>query len=275
MKKKVSFLITPNFSTKYINKTFSFTTVKIMAGILLLLVLGIIFMFVYSLKIYYQVGEVTYLKMRNTQLEREIEKLRKIEVTINELEKDRKKLFIMLGLEKIPRVNDFTQLVFKYSPQFVPFSSSLSTDTSDTSSPSLEEETFYPQVPPTVSFFITKVYSKDHPGIDFATSLGKPVFTIADGIVEEVGYNEQYGNYVIIKHTKNYTSFYGHLEDVTVTKGDSVKARDIIGHVGSTGQSTAPHLHFELRHRNVPIDPSSFWVFRRIKIQKDTTTQRR
>lgn len=269
MKKKVSFIIAPNFSRKYISKTFSYTTLKILLGILGIVFLGIVFMFLFSLKIYYKLGELTYLKIRNESLEKEIVRLKKIELTLKEIDKERKKLLIMLGIEKVPKVKDFTNLIFNYYTNSHLYSKLNITDTTDTAGV-IEDELFYLQVPPTVGFFITRPYSKDHPGIDFATSLGKPVFAVADGVVEKTGYNDRYGNFVIIRHTVNYKSFYGHLEDIIVSEGDSVKARDVIGHVGSTGKSTAPHLHFELWHRGVPIDPSHFFVFRRIRLQQDS-----
>ena len=92
--------------------------------------------------------------------------------------------------------------------------------------------------------------SEIHGGIDIALATGTPVNSVADGIVEYVGYAGAYGNTVIIEHIdkngKRFYSFYAHLDSYDVSKGDSVVAGQQIASVGSTGTSTGPHLHFGL-----------------------------
>jgi len=95
-----------------------------------------------------------------------------------------------------------------------------------------------------------------HRGIDLAAAEGTEVYAAADGIVEEIGYNHVYGNYIIIKHRNNWTSFYAHLQKVETALRSEVKSTTLIGRVGSTGQSTGPHLHFELRQDGRHFDPS-------------------
>jgi len=95
-----------------------------------------------------------------------------------------------------------------------------------------------------------------HHGIDLAAPEGTEVFAIADGIVTGVGYDPVYGNYVIISHSNNYSSMYGHLQKIETVLRAEVKSGTLIGRVGSTGQSTGPHLHFELRHGGRPFDPA-------------------
>ena len=87
-----------------------------------------------------------------------------------------------------------------------------------------------------------------HNGIDYALPMGTPVLAAADGIVHVAGIdNTGYGNYVIIKHTWNAGTLYGHLRNWNVIPGQSVKAGDIVGYSGNSGNSTGPHLHFEYR----------------------------
>jgi len=95
-----------------------------------------------------------------------------------------------------------------------------------------------------------------HRGIDLAAPEGTEVFAVADGTVAAAGFDSVFGNYVIINHTNNYSSLYGHLQKIDVVLRSDVKSGTLIGKVGSTGQSTGPHLHFELRLGGRSLDPS-------------------
>jgi len=95
-----------------------------------------------------------------------------------------------------------------------------------------------------------------HQGIDLAAPAGTEVYAAGDGIVTEIGNDAIYGNYIIIKHDNNWASLYGHLQRVGTTLRMKVRSGTIIGWVGSTGQSTGPHLHFELRQNGRAQDPN-------------------
>ncbi len=97
-----------------------------------------------------------------------------------------------------------------------------------------------------------------HPGIDLAAPEGSPVYACAPGKVITVTYNKVYGNHIIISHNDGQVSLYGHLSKTLVVLNDVVKAGRIIGEVGSTGMSTGPHLHFEIRKKGVPTDPEVY-----------------
>lgn len=97
-----------------------------------------------------------------------------------------------------------------------------------------------------------------HAGIDLAAPAGTPVYACAAGSVKEVAYNRIYGNYIIIRHDDGRESLYGHLSTVKARLYEKVKSGTIIGNVGSTGLSTGPHLHFEVREQGKPKDPSLF-----------------
>ncbi|MDR0910393.1 MAG: M23 family metallopeptidase [Spirochaetaceae bacterium] len=84
-----------------------------------------------------------------------------------------------------------------------------------------------------------------HQGLDLAAPAGTPVYPTREGEIIDEGYDDIYGNYIIIKHDGNWASLYGHLEKILAPLHFSVKSTTIIGRVGSTGQSTGPHLHFE------------------------------
>ncbi|HOC29290.1 MAG TPA: LysM peptidoglycan-binding domain-containing M23 family metallopeptidase [Treponemataceae bacterium] len=97
-----------------------------------------------------------------------------------------------------------------------------------------------------------------HKGIDLAAPAGTPVRACAPGTVKDTGYDPVYGNYVILLHSGNRESLYGHLSSIKIELRQSVKSGTILGTVGSTGQSTGPHLHFEIHENGVPKNPTGF-----------------
>lgn len=99
-------------------------------------------------------------------------------------------------------------------------------------------------------------WPQSHQGIDLKARTGTPVYASADGTVQLVTTEPKWGNRVILKHANGYQTLYGHMNGFKVKRGQSVKAGDIIGNVGSTGQSTGPHLHFEIRKDGQTLDPS-------------------
>lgn len=90
---------------------------------------------------------------------------------------------------------------------------------------------------------------KMHEGIDYAAPEGTAVYATADGIVESAGRREGFGNCIEIAHGYNYMTRYAHLSDMTVEEGSKVKRGDLIGRIGSTGRSSGPHLHYEVRFK--------------------------
>jgi murein DD-endopeptidase MepM/ murein hydrolase activator NlpD len=98
-----------------------------------------------------------------------------------------------------------------------------------------------------------------HMGIDYAAPIGTPIFSVATGKVAHLGYSGAFGNLIILEHPGNYRTYYAHLSNynVELEVGNEVRRGLEIGYVGSTGRSTGPHLHFELRKDGVYVDPYS------------------
>jgi len=101
---------------------------------------------------------------------------------------------------------------------------------------------------------------KMHSGMDFTGPVGCDIYATGDGVVLEAGYNLYgYGNRVIINHGYNYKTIYAHLKDVKVKAGDIVTRGQVVGTLGSTGRSTGPHLHYEVRYKNKPQNPINYY----------------
>lgn len=99
---------------------------------------------------------------------------------------------------------------------------------------------------------------KRHRGIDFAGTIGTELMAVAPGRVVSAGERVGYGTTVEIDHGLGFTTLYAHLSQTLVTRGDWVRPGTVIGLAGSTGRSTGPHLHYEIRYKGVPFDPAKF-----------------
>jgi len=97
-----------------------------------------------------------------------------------------------------------------------------------------------------------------HNAVDISSAVGQPVRAPADGVVVKAEWANGYGNVVYISHGYGYSTRYGHLSSYAIHPGQRVKRGDIIGYVGSTGRSTGPHLHYEVRLNNNPVNPLAY-----------------
>jgi len=97
-----------------------------------------------------------------------------------------------------------------------------------------------------------------HPADDLAADLGTPIYAPASGVVVYAGKKKFYGNFLLIRHGLGFATAYGHLHRIGVKSGEYVKKGDLIALCGSTGRSTGPHLHYELRYLSKWLDPEPF-----------------
>ena len=109
----------------------------------------------------------------------------------------------------------------------------------------------------------TKGY-RFHQGLDLAGRIGTPIYATADGLVLDPYANSSmsgYGKVVVINHGFGYQTLYGHLSKILVKPGDKVKRGQIIVHMGSTGRSKGPHLHYEIHYKGTPVNPINYLYF--------------
>ncbi|WP_126174168.1 M23 family metallopeptidase [Altericroceibacterium xinjiangense] len=97
-----------------------------------------------------------------------------------------------------------------------------------------------------------------HHGLDMAAPTGTPIYAPGDGYIEKASAFGSYGKFIEIEHGGGVETRYGHLSDYAVNEGQYVRKGDLIGYVGSTGRSTGPHLHYEVRIDGQPVDPNQY-----------------
>ncbi len=102
-------------------------------------------------------------------------------------------------------------------------------------------------------------YKRMHNGIDFSADPGTPIYATGDATIKRAGMSGSYGNLVELEHGFGYTTRYAHMSKINVTIGQKVKRGDIIGFVGNTGLSMAPHLHYEVWYNGNAINPINFF----------------
>lgn len=101
-------------------------------------------------------------------------------------------------------------------------------------------------------------YYRLHAGLDIGGAQGQEIWAAHDGIIQLAGWNGGYGNAIVIAHGDSTTTLYGHMSGFAVSAGEYVQPGQLIGYVGSTGLSTGPHLHFEVRIGGIPVDPRPY-----------------
>lgn len=99
---------------------------------------------------------------------------------------------------------------------------------------------------------------RGHKGIDLAAPTGTPIYATADGMVSKAEWFSSYGNFISIAHGAELETRFAHLSRMAVSAGQRVRKGDLIGYVGSTGRSTGPHLHYEVRVAGMAVDPTPY-----------------
>ena len=136
-----------------------------------------------------------------------------------------------------------------------PGAASYASDSAPHTTPSIWPTSGYVSSPYGLRFNGTEF----HQGIDIAAETGTPIVATADGVVTTAGWNDGgYGNMVDIDHGDGIMTRYGHASAVAVTPGQTVRCGEVIAYVGSTGYSTGPHLHYEVRVNGQPVNPAGY-----------------
>jgi murein DD-endopeptidase MepM/ murein hydrolase activator NlpD len=150
------------------------------------------------------------------------------------------------------------------------FASWRSLDTKGPGAPAEQPMVSVPSRMPLSGFRMTSDYGmrthpvlgrrKHHKGVDLAAPTGTPVYATADGIIGRADRSRSYGLVIYVDHGADLETRYAHLSKLAVAKGERVRKGDLIGYVGSTGRSTGPHLHYEVRVDGLAVNPIPYMV---------------
>jgi murein DD-endopeptidase MepM/ murein hydrolase activator NlpD len=192
-----------------------------------------------------QAARVPFLTSRVTTLTKEVKQLDTLQVRLAEMERRFLQVQTMMGASG-PLTTIKEPAVASPPPLPKP-------DTATPTLPSLW--------PLEVDGYVTRGsadssdYSGPHPGLDVAVPVGTPIRAAGGGTVVEVGDDAKYGKFVRIEHRDGYETLYAHASQILVKQGEKIPSGRAIALSGNTGQSTAPHLHFELRQGGAAVDP--------------------
>ncbi len=222
---------------------------KAAAVTIVLVLLGIIIFFASYSKIIVRAAMTDKLKEENEQLLRYQYKVKILEENIHEMREVVTRLTSMAGIDyEFPVIPDDSVLFADLESQ--PASAAISRPGDDLAWPAgLPLKGFVTQD------FEINDSQRFHPGIDLACAVGTPVLATAKGLVVYADYDSTYGNMAVIRHNDSVTTVYGHNDTLLVTVGEEVPAGSRIALSGNTGVSTAPHLHYEVRINDEPINP--------------------
>lgn len=247
MKRKITLIyISPDGKDK---KEFliSTTLFKILSGVLIFLVVCIVAGFVFISTVYYDAMQKRNFEKKMRYMENEMKKVEELKSDIKELYEKNEKIRELLGI-------DIQNKILKSHTKEI---SVAKVESTKVNADSLREyDELKPDINP-VEGVVSRSFTKDHPAIDIACNLGTMVVSTINGTVEKTGWDDIFGNFVQIKNNK-FSIFYGHLQKVLVKKGQTIKKGEIVGTVGNTGKSSAPHLHYEIMMDSVYYDPIQF-----------------
>jgi len=244
-RKELSFFVASNYSTNSLRFSVPLWLARVLGGVACLLAMLVVASLVMALAGTYRLEKLAYLERRNRQLEGELAKVTALRRQLEQVEGESRKMAAMLGIEKTPAPVNWDSVPF--DSQTLP----------DWLKGGVWGTQTVPRVVPVEGYAVSQRASAWHPAIDLAAPAGAPVRATADAVVEQRGDDRQYGRFLLLQHGQGYESYYGHLQDWNVDKGDTVQAGATIGWVGTTGKSTAPHLHFEIRKDGQRIDPAT------------------
>lgn len=241
--RRLTFIVVPHGDLETRSFEIAYWKLKLALGVFA----GLLVVFVVMVSSWWymaaQVARVPGLEREVQRLESERAQVAELARTLEEVEAQYERVRQMLGADAVPDGRD------SWLPPLREETDALQPD-GDASRP----DTW----PLTQAGWITREHARGrapHPGLDIAVPQDSYIRAAASGVVRETGTDDVYGRYVLIEHDGGYQTMYGHASRVFVADGDTVERREVIALSGSTGRSTAPHLHFEIRKDGEAVDP--------------------
>jgi murein DD-endopeptidase MepM/ murein hydrolase activator NlpD len=263
MEKSISVIIVPHDNSRTFNLKFSYRLLYLFGALVAVLLISmLVFMFTYG-RILYTAQQSARLAWDNKKLRHQAAQIDSLKLELVNLQAFSIQIKGMLGVELS---RDDSLLVANFSPETG--TPAIVADDIGEGLESSEQKRMLEAMPSlwpvrgytTRGFHITGGEKSEeyHPGIDIAAAQDTPIKAAGEGLVVTSGYDETYGYVVEIDHGYGIYTLYGHNDRNLVKVGDRVSRGDPIAFLGSTGKSTAPHLHFEIRKNGIPVDPKEY-----------------
>ena len=261
-RKELTILIIPEGSTGSIRKRFSYSMLYTLLTMVLILVAAFVFMIVNYSRVYYVALQAEILRRRNVKLEEQWKKIARIEKDLALIKRTDERIRKMLGTDLSPQTSA------------LPSSQGVGTLGQADAAPA-ETAEVEPSLPISLSQasalekmptiwpargWLSRLCTQDHTAVDIAAATGTPVVTTTSGKVVRAGWDDRYGKIIEIENDQGFRIMYGHNSRLLVREGEVVSKGDVIAFVGSTGLSSAPHLHYEIRLKGKPVDPLRYLV---------------
>ena len=281
MHKKFSIIIIPDSGGKTRTYTISRFGARILMGVFICIVGGTGWLIFEYGNIIEKSLKINALNRENEEMREKYAKLELFTQEFNKLKNRTNKIANLLGVRQTSE-HSSTKVAISFSSnkqlpsQIISPSPEITSSTSqaksqssvilpkDLTSKEKTEQSLIPSIYPTKGW-ITQNFSPTHNGIDFAAELGTPVFSTMSGTVIFTGWDEIFGNIVKITNKQWFKTVYGHLAGISVVKGLRITKGDLIGFVGSTGKSSAPHLHYEVWLNGVLQDPERYLILKEVR----------
>ncbi len=266
-KRYLNVLFVPHSRSRVVSKRVSYRVLKGLGAISLLLLGGVVYLAYNYGHVYLRALKVEVLERRNLELEGEHKKIRRLERELAFLEEESSKVKSMLGIEKAPKMVDLSALLVT-APEESAFGGREFPPSRVPSSPEMdtlfrEQDRLLRAIPSLwpVKGWVTRTYSPSHPALDIAAPVGAPILAPADGVISFSGWADDLGNLMKVDHGEGFATVYGHCSRILGRTGELVRRGEVIGFVGSTGKSTAPHLHYEVQVDGRPVNPQGYLLW--------------
>lgn len=243
--RKLRLIVVPDGDLETKTLEISYRRLKFLATLLALVMVAFIVMASMWFYIASQAARVPGLEAEVRRLDAERAKVAELAQTLGELEAQYERVRMLLGADIPQKGREPILPPLRQEPRDTASGELLSTTPS----------TWPLTQPGFITRQLTETDGGPHPGLDIAVPQDSYIRAAGPGIVRDTGNDEVYGYYVLIDHGDGYETMYGHASRLFVKRGDTVARNEVIALSGSTGRSTAPHLHFELRRDGRPIDP--------------------
>jgi murein DD-endopeptidase MepM/ murein hydrolase activator NlpD len=249
--RRLTLIVVPHGDLETRTLEIAYWKLKIGLTLAIILLLGFGFVVATWFPIAAQASRVPGLERELVALEKEREQVAELADALAEVEAQYERVRQLLGADGAGREGE---------PILPPLlrDSSRAAAPPDTGAPAADTAATVDLWPLALAGFVTRAQSTarvGHPGLDIAVPSNSDIRAAGPGVVREAGEDAIYGHYALIDHGGGLQSLYGHASRIVVKSGERVRRAQVIGYTGSSGRSSGPHLHFEVRKDGIPVDP--------------------